>query len=126
MKYKMFLIAFVQVLIMITTSVQAATVSGNAFKNGASDHSEITIMLTQLPGVPAIGGIGIVLLLMALGWFLYRKRRAGYCMAIIAISGVFCVAYAAIMYETMTNFQGEWSINEVVPGLYRPGASAPG
>jgi len=113
---------------VVSDGALAATVNGNAFKDGQTAHSGITIQLETLPGVPALGFAGAAVLLCAASLLLCRKRRqaAGAASIVLVIAGLSCIAYAFATYTTTTNLSGAYSLTAVEPGDYRLDASAPG
>jgi len=118
-------------MILISTLVSvglAATVDGNAFKQGATLHDGITINLEGLPGVPTVGFTGLILILAAIGLILFRKqyKLAKTVAVIMAVLGLSCITYAALTYTTMTSTSGVYYFDDVQPGEYRLDASAPG
>jgi len=116
------------VLVMLIQSGLAATVDGNAYKNGATDHSGITIDLEALSPVPTIGFVGIILLLAGITLIFLRNHRSSMLvpMLIFIVSGIMCLTYAAYFATTLTNVQGEYSFTDVEPGNYSIDASSPG
>jgi len=116
------------VLVMFINSTLAATLDGHAYKDGATDHSGITINLDKLPPIPTISGIGLVLLLTGISLFLFRSRsRKVFIPILICISvGLSCLTYAAYLATTTTNIAGEYGFTSVDPGGYSIDASAPG
>ncbi len=117
------------ILVVCANTVSlAATLEGNAYKQGASDHSGITLNLESLPGVPAVGFAGLALLLLAATLFLFRGKTRYTAMAVIILTGlgVSCISYALVQYTTTTDNLGAYSFTDVEPGEYRLEASAPG
>lgn len=115
-------------VVCCSMSVDAATVSGEAFKSDQIDHSGITILLESIPEVPTVGFIGAGLLVLSISiLLLWRRNRAVVMsMLIVAIAGLRCVSFAFVLYTTQTIDTGEWSLLNVDPGNYRLEASAPG
>lgn len=115
-------------LCCLTSNSIAATVEGHSYKTGQSDHSNITILFDSVTNVPAIGLIGIVLLLLTFSLFCFVKKNklSHIAMISIGILGFSCVTYAFVSYSTMTASSGFWSISNVTPGMYNLSASATG
>ena len=118
----------VLITIFFTQHALAAMVDGHAYKYGQSVHSDITIQLESLPGVPTRGFLGAVLLLagLSLFWFRKRNRTVSTIGVVLAIAGLSCISYAFATYTTQTSSDGSYSLNNVDPGNYRLDASAPG
>jgi len=115
-------------LVMFIHSGLAATVDGHAYKDGATDHSGITINLDALPPIPTIGGLGLIFLLSGISLFLFRNRRQKVFvpMLICIALGLSCITYAVYFATSVTNTVGEYGFTSVDPGGYSIDASAPG
>ena len=114
-------------LCVVSVSI-AATVHGNAYKDGQSDHSGITIDLEPFAGVPAMSVTGSCLVFLAVSFFLLRKRsgKMPVFMVLSLAAGLSCISYAAMRASTVTNSMGQYFFADVDPGEYSLEASAPG
>ena len=113
---------------LFSQSGMAATVDGHAYKDGASDHSGITIDLEPLPPIPTIGVTGLLLLVLGFSFFLLRKRRRRVMIPMVVrlVAGLSCLTYAAMRATTVTNSLGEYDFADVEPGGSSIDASASG
>ncbi|MBN1879646.1 SUMF1/EgtB/PvdO family nonheme iron enzyme [bacterium] len=114
-------------LCVVSVSI-AATVHGNAYKDGQSDHSGITIDLETFAGVPALSVTGSCLVILAVSFFLLRKRigKMPVFMVVSLVAGLSCITFAAMRATTVTNSMGQYFFANVDPGEYSLEASAPG
>lgn len=117
-------------LMIFAPDTLAATVSGNVFLDGQSDHSGISIVLSLMPPppIPALGSVGMALLLITMGLAVFRKRlpRTTVLLLVTGSACVGCLVYAFTDYSTTTDISGAYAFPEVEPGEYSLTASKTG
>ncbi|MBN1296989.1 SUMF1/EgtB/PvdO family nonheme iron enzyme [bacterium] len=108
----------------------AATVDGNAYKFGQTDHSGISIHLSTMPTVPTTGVLACGFLLGGISLILFstrsEKKKNNLLILILGVLASGCFAYAYVVYDTTTLSTGAYSLLDVETGVYRLEASAPG
>ncbi|MBN1550973.1 SUMF1/EgtB/PvdO family nonheme iron enzyme [bacterium] len=117
----------VYLLSMVSLSI-AATVHGNAYKDGQADHSGITLQIEPFQPIPTLSVTGFGLLILGFGFFLLRRfnRRMMIPMVVCLSVGLSCITFAALRDTTVTNSFGQYFFSNVDPGDYSLEASAPG
>ncbi|MCD4654684.1 carboxypeptidase-like regulatory domain-containing protein [bacterium] len=129
MKTKKYLwvILFVLGVLIVQTGL-AATADGNAFKFDNPDNSGIMINFESLPPIPTIGVTGFVCLILGFSLLFFRQknRKLIIPIALLVLTGLTCITYAATLYVTTTNSAGVYGFTDVDPGNYTLDASAPG
>jgi formylglycine-generating enzyme required for sulfatase activity len=117
------------VLLVASASVAlAATISGKVTLEGGGDPTTATVALFgDYASVPGLTAWGIVLLLGALGFLLLRAKRrtSGGVVCALALIGMATLAYAAALYDTQPDGDGNWTLANVNPGTYSLRYSAP-
>jgi hypothetical protein len=131
MKHQSFFVfVFLFLANLLNQNLFAATITGNAFLDGQTDHSGISIELTMMspPPIPAIGLTGGILLLASISLMLFRKQRKNLTSLIViaALTGLGCLVCAFTNYSTETSVTGEYSFLNAEPGQYTLTASRTG
>ena len=114
--------------INIPSAVNAATVSGHAYKYEQTDHSAITIAIETLPVLPATGRWSLALLVLSIGLLIAGRRnlRMKQAAALLAVAGCALGTHALVLYTAITESSGAWVISDVTAGDYRLDATAEG
>ena len=109
------------VMTLCAVNAEGATVDGQAFLEGQTDHSGIMVTLSGSLTVPAVGIWSTLFLLSVVGWLLIagNKRPAGYVLAASSLFLFAALLNAAPMVTVYTNASGQYSFQDVNPGRFR-------